>query len=183
MCVCDLGFDVCILGHFPRFFTIWGSGRADSTARLTDCNHSPQFAASSNLCRYNELITSRTYHTLVRNFAAELEVQGLWQCAVFVLLHMPGFVPAVYDQASGEEMLPESDDLDMYVLRVLSVHVVFTGGLLRPCLSSASAFARNMSGRCLINSVYWTPTRLRIVSASKGELPFIPRKYLYGEVS
>ena len=71
-----------------------------------------KFLNRSNLCRYNELITSRTYHTLVRNFAAELEVQGLWQCAVFVLMHLPGFVPATHD-ASGEEILPESDDFDM----------------------------------------------------------------------
>lgn len=55
------------------------------------------------------------YHAIVRNFAMELEAQGLWEHAVFVLLHLPGFAPESADNA----MIP-SDALDTYVIAVIA---------------------------------------------------------------
>jgi hypothetical protein len=72
---------------------------------------------SGNLFRYDTLISTRTYQTLVRNFAAELELLGLWQWSVFVLLHLPGYVPVYETDEANEAVMAASDEVDQYVTR------------------------------------------------------------------
>lgn len=65
--------------------------------------------------RYDTLISTRTYQTIVRSFAAELETIGLWQWAVFVLLHLPGYVPVYDTEEANDAVMAASDDIDQYV--------------------------------------------------------------------
>jgi hypothetical protein len=60
-------------------------------------------------------MSTRTYQTLVRSFAAELELLGLWQWSVFVLLHLPGYVPVYETDEANEAVMAASDEVDQYV--------------------------------------------------------------------